>query len=47
MYEQVLDPFGVRDAETRRLIESAFKHGLQTPAGKLALASMLAGLNAR
>jgi enoyl-CoA hydratase/carnithine racemase len=38
---------GVRSTETQRLIEAAFKHGLQTPDGELALASMLADLDHR
>jgi enoyl-CoA hydratase/carnithine racemase len=38
---------GVRDAETQRLIDAAFKRGLQTPDGEKALASMLADLDHR
>lgn len=41
------DLFGehVGDAETQRLVQSAFERGLQTPDGELALASILAGLH--
>jgi enoyl-CoA hydratase/carnithine racemase len=41
------DLFGehVGDAETRRLTQSAFEHGLQTPAGEIALGSMLVELH--
>jgi enoyl-CoA hydratase/carnithine racemase len=35
---------GVRDPETQRLIQAAFRRGLQTPDGEIALASMLADL---
>jgi enoyl-CoA hydratase/carnithine racemase len=38
---------GVRNAETQRLIEAAFKRGLQTPDGEMALASMLSDLDQR
>jgi enoyl-CoA hydratase/carnithine racemase len=38
---------GVRHADTQRLIEAAFKRGLQTPVGEMALASMLSDLDHR
>jgi enoyl-CoA hydratase/carnithine racemase len=38
---------GVRNTETQRLIEAAFKRGLQTPDGEMALASMLSDLDDR
>jgi enoyl-CoA hydratase/carnithine racemase len=38
---------GVRNTETQRLIEAAFKRGLQTPDGEMALASMLSDLDHR
>jgi enoyl-CoA hydratase/carnithine racemase len=38
---------GVRNTETQRLIEAAFKCGLQTPDGEMALASMLSDLDDR
>jgi enoyl-CoA hydratase/carnithine racemase len=40
------DLFGehVGDAETQRLMQTAFERGLQTPDGEIALASMLPGL---
>jgi enoyl-CoA hydratase/carnithine racemase len=38
---------GVREPETQRLIEAAFRRGLQIPDGETALGSMLADLDQR
>jgi enoyl-CoA hydratase/carnithine racemase len=38
---------GVRNAETQRLIDTAFERGLQTPDGEMALGVMLADLDRR